>query len=327
MEPLRNGGNIGFRFPDPRMIGGSKNMASYVVSWLGSRAYHMWLIGQGAVNEPINKQQWRDFLNNVKLVVEGRTHGSLADPTLLGPSSTSAFPTTFPTTSTTSSLASLKRPLPSSNDETNRGSKKRRSKKPNVYLEQLAYPFVQDAPDHVFWLDRMIMLGGSLEDIEQQLCPEITAEVIWELFELNFRFELLSLDRAAAPEMWEAHDGLTKEAAQISRDEQVRSVFALDGGAPGSYVLLNMPNLNGGLAAENWMDRAPHIFALVKLMSPWKGYPVELRNSSAFMSEMNVEAIEQVAVKFYHQTFFNYFHRLAISPHRLPTSSITADST
>ena len=37
------------------------------------------------------------------------------------------------------------------------------------------------------------------------LDPNITHEIIWELFEHNFQYELLALDMVAAPSQWVDH--------------------------------------------------------------------------------------------------------------------------
>lgn len=306
LYPRREGGNIGYRFPDPRFLGATTNMASYVVSWLGSRAYHLWHISNNGAPPPtINTQQWKTFLHSVKMLLLKTEHGpGLSSEPQAGPSS----------------LSSLKRPYTTTDDGPNKKQKRKgkaRVKKSNSYLDEMSHPLAENAPDRVFWLDKTIMLGGGAEEIEAQLRPEITAQILWELFELNFRFEVLNLDRALSG-MWTPTGDLTLEQAQELRDSQVRGVFARDGEALGSYVLLDIPECNAGLAAENWMDRAPHIFALARLMSAWKDCPTPIRYSSEFMSEFTVGKLEKEVADFYCQTFFNVFHRAPIIPCRLP---------
>lgn len=283
-------------------------MASYVVSWLGTRAYHLWHISNNGAPPPtINSQQWKTFLHSVKMLLLKSENG----PSL--PSEPQAEP---------SSLASLKRPYTSTGGGPNKKQKKSkgRTKKSNPYLDEMSHPLAQNAPDRVLWLDKTIMLGGGAKEVEAQLHPEITASIVWELFELNFRFELLNLDRALSG-LWTAMGDLTLEQAQEMRDSQVRNIFARDGGAPGSYVLLEIPEHNAGLAAENWMDRAPHVFALAKLMAAWRDCPTVIQYASEFHSKFTVERLEKEVADFYCQSFFNTFHRGPIIPHRLPLPS------
>ena len=144
------------------------------------------------------------------------------------------------------------------------------------------------------------------------ILPEvrIAQEILWELYELNFHFELLALDRRA-------HTGLLFDA--ISRQEMILACFP--GNEGGSMLVANTELACRGLAAENWKERTPYIIALKNVMKTWRGFSgVGARWVDANSgSEEEIIALEVVIAKFYTQSFFDFFGRAAIVPRRLPS--------
>jgi len=150
------------------------------------------------------------------------------------------------------------------------------------------------------------------------LTPTINSEIVWDLFEHNFRLELLALDRCAMAESWQ----VPMEAA--IRDTLVRGVFPGDGG----FLVGIMPTSNQGLAAERWEDHLPFVEKLRKLMSDWPGEPAgKLKAIGALDSvdfiptPYDIEKVQRVIAPLYCQTFFDFFGRAAITPHLIPARS------
>lgn len=133
--------------------------------------------------------------------------------------------------------------------------------------------------------------------------PHITVnrarEILWELAESSFRFELLALDR---------------RASGVSRPEMCRECFA--GG-----MLMGMPIglSKQGLAAESPSNKHPFISRIARLMKDWPHAPASITESwrrGEWTDETRRE-LEAAVATYYTQTFYDYFHRAPIIPMRL----------
>jgi hypothetical protein len=134
--------------------------------------------------------------------------------------------------------------------------------------------------------------------------------ILWELAELNFRFELLSLDRRAS-------------GSYTDRLYLVLQCFP--GGVEGISSLLSVSAKDGitGWAASNIGDRKPYIMALYKLIRDWRvacHFELEVRRNRAIDSDDELAMLESLLVKAYTQTFFNFFGRAPVVPMRLSPS-------
>jgi hypothetical protein len=85
--------------------------------------------------------------------------------------------------------------------------------------------------------------------------------------------------------------------------------------------------MDQGLAAPSWQDRLPFVENFRVLVSGWDGdVPEKLRGMMVLASAKNgfkvsrrdVESVEKMVVSYYCQTFYDWFGRAAICPHRLP---------
>ena len=140
------------------------------------------------------------------------------------------------------------------------------------------------------------------------MANNVWKEVVWDLFEHNFRLELLALDGCIFP-----RDLLADEDV-ASRDDMVLAVF------PGNTVLSNTyPTKDEGLAAKDWQARRKYVEAFRLLLSYWPGQEAEiLQKMSPGVTERSVIEVEKVAYPFYCRTFFRYLGRAPCTPHRLP---------
>ncbi|KII83481.1 hypothetical protein PLICRDRAFT_180385 [Plicaturopsis crispa FD-325 SS-3] len=162
-------------------------------------------------------------------------------------------------------------------------------------------------PSQVYWHDVAVMAGQpELFDVNLQL----TREIIWDSYEHSFRFELRALDRLVCPELWASN-----AAAQ---DQLIMEVFG------GSYTMAEFPVINEGLAAEQWVDRVPALEHLRRVVVRWKNPPMVVMEQRLHVHPAianrgtQVEALEVELAKFYCQTFFSWFNRAPVLPHRLP---------
>ena len=197
---------------------------------------------------------------------------------------------------------------------------------------------VRRAAREIFGEELVAQLRGGLEElwwhetalqINQQsivdLDPNIVREVIWELFEHNFRYELLLLDMVAARSEWnDPEDHVGRPYAAVARRETVREVF----GDNGKFILWGdpFPTYNSGFQAETLDMRLPILERLRKVMLAWPQALSVLNHT--FFPEPDKEryspvVLERRVITFYCQTFFDYFGRPPIVPHRIPLHADT----
>jgi len=145
------------------------------------------------------------------------------------------------------------------------------------------------------------------------LPPEgVIRQILWELYELSFIRELLSLDRRACTEL-----DLSDTAQLLDRQIKIMRCFPLD-----SFQHVTIPSRNRGLAADNLGERFPFIIALFLVMKSWKGDQPKIfealeENVRNFSGQAALSSFENLVAKYYCQQFFNYFGRAAQIPHRL----------
>jgi hypothetical protein len=138
-----------------------------------------------------------------------------------------------------------------------------------------------------------------------------TQNIVWELAELNFRFELLALD---------------ERASSHSRDEDTRQGLILQCLSTHDLLVTDTQQGNVGLASVEWRKRLPCLLSLRTLMRDWKESigpkptPLILPDlpSVEHYSEQDVQLLEDAVTHFYTQSFFHFFGRAAIIPVRLP---------
>ncbi|KIJ08168.1 hypothetical protein PAXINDRAFT_18677 [Paxillus involutus ATCC 200175] len=156
----------------------------------------------------------------------------------------------------------------------------------------------------VSWQNQRITIA-TLEDPPAHLIRCI----LWEIYELGFRYELLDLDRAMVPGLW--------TEAPTERTELLYSIF------PGESGLVmwqeDMPTTEQGM----WASPAtayPFLESWRKLLSAWPEAPSRLCSpivQESFSSVVQSEILSS-ACMFYVQTFFDLFGRPPIVTHRVP---------
>lgn len=164
----------------------------------------------------------------------------------------------------------------------------------------------------VYWRGQAFpVLHGAVQDIDGQAVREI----IWEIAELNWRYELVALDKLAAPQFWVDDDSAGQRITAILLVFSPYSCFVLTH-AP-------FPTANTGIAAEDLYDRLFAMRALRHVMSCWRKCPSDVCHDAYSdpaepHDEIYYRTVEAKTLGFYCQTFYEYFHRAPIVPYQLP---------
>lgn len=144
------------------------------------------------------------------------------------------------------------------------------------------------------------------------LPPEnVVRQILWELYEVNFIHELLSLDRRACADL-----DSSNVSQLFERQIKISQCFSI-----GSFKHIPIPSKNDGLAGDDLDKRFPFITALVLVMKSWKGDKPIVFNSPVEnfcrFTRKEVLHVEKVVTEYYCQQFYDYFGRAAQIPHRL----------
>ncbi|KAI6146798.1 hypothetical protein BKA82DRAFT_3959423, partial [Pisolithus tinctorius] len=128
-------------------------------------------------------------------------------------------------------------------------------------------------------------------------------KILWDLYEHNFRFELVALDRLLVPALW--------SNVESERLDQVRQIF------PGDSELTMFaepfPVKDQGLASLEPQTKLEYVERFRMLLASWPGFPPDLGTSlPSSASPARVWAVEKRLALFYVQSFFDNFGRLPI---------------
>jgi hypothetical protein len=141
-------------------------------------------------------------------------------------------------------------------------------------------------------------------DIDPQVMPDppVIMQILSELYELNFRCELLALNRR-----------LTSLTTSASNDLLRKCFYGSD-----ISLFQIVVSQNRGLASNRPIDRRQYVTALVNLMSSWKGLDIPANFSRIDnCNQAEFLEIEDAAARFYTQQFYNISGRAPIIPHCL----------
>lgn len=289
---------VGYQFPDPNIFLNTNRVDKYIVAWLTMRAgwvNSLLTLGPQPVRNP-GPQHWREFLaNKVDLI----------------------NPVEQSSCSVVINMAEAPAP-PKKNSATTRRKQKLVKAAEEIFRLRLRE---KEFPKRVFWQEHAIQDGDL-----SFLTPTITSEVIWDLFENNFRMELRALERLVMEDEW------VDPVRAAVRDDLLRAVFPGDG----ACLVWALPTRDVGLAAPAWQDRVKYVESFRVLLSAWPGETASRLQSNTVLvlavndpmnssiNDEDVLNVERMAVHFYCQMFFDNFGRAAICPHRLPSTSTTS---
>lgn len=160
------------------------------------------------------------------------------------------------------------------------------------------------APSEAQWQEKRLVRGEAPSS-------DITKQVLWELSEQGFRFELVVLDRTILPALW------NDPIQAMKRDGLLQAVFPGSGG----YIVGAALSKNSGFAAVDWRERGKYYSALRALVQHWPNYPTEastLQVTGDGSTERNERRLSELLANFYCQKFYDYFGRAAVVPRCLP---------
>jgi hypothetical protein len=294
---------LGFQSPDITIFLNDGKRHLYLAMWLLCRVPH---VGSCAVDATaigvdksiwesmprITKEQWRTFLFRTKRMV--------SDP------------------STPSNPSSLTQETPT---EAQGHIKSRTVKHPtrtlSPYLDSLID--LQQTCKTIFWLDCEHSFETE-EDLRRFFTNERCSEVLWEVSESNFRFELMFLDMVLAQDHWMDLEGETPGRAAAHREQQLLRIFPKPSDSlPDSYLVTAMPNRDVGLAADHWRGRENALHGMYHILSSWPSFPPSIvcySNTSAATA-----TLEASLIQFYCQSFYDTFGRVPTCPRKIPASS------
>jgi hypothetical protein len=154
--------------------------------------------------------------------------------------------------------------------------------------------------------------GTEVTAIDLPLCQQVA----WELCEIQFRVELLTLDNKIS---------LSEDSPELSlfKVERLQLMHAMFNN--GFQIdTLEVPSENIGLASNDSVVRAKHLEAFRRLMSSWPNFPPCLSSSAALRSGLDstsIQRMESRLVEFYSDTFIRHAGRPPVLPRRTPMST------
>lgn len=173
---------------------------------------------------------------------------------------------------------------------------------------------ISDSDGNLSWRQQTLEKGADVEG-------RMGEEMLWELCELNFRFELRALDVRAKREVYREAD--TTEQAEMA----IMKCFpAATGGSP---LAVSFETAHQGLAACSVRERAPYFQAIRDVMLKWKGGEETLRPLTVSWeqaTDVKLASLEKHVALFYVQSFFDHFARAAVIPHRLDPLPVAGSS-
>ncbi|KAJ7440104.1 hypothetical protein B0H11DRAFT_2253265 [Mycena galericulata] len=150
--------------------------------------------------------------------------------------------------------------------------------------------------------------------VDPKLVQETThtrgKEITWELAEMNFRFELCTLDG---------------RASGLERPDECMKCF------PGGLIGPELSEGKKGFAAIASSERLPYLLSLARLMLDWSYRPrpesLETAGATADWNSNLISDLETKVARYYTQTFYHFFGRAAVIPmrleHELGTGTVT----
>ncbi|KAI6160560.1 hypothetical protein EDD17DRAFT_1484013 [Pisolithus thermaeus] len=155
------------------------------------------------------------------------------------------------------------------------------------------------APQEITWRG----MQGSITSVLAHPPLSFMRSLLWELYELNFRYELYALDRALVPDCW-----------TTSNEERITRQTLLYGILPGESGLVmwseSLPRYSRelGLCATDVPNSLPYISKFCQLMSVWPGAPARLQSPVELKGQDDTEvySVFSLACHFYVQTAFDF---------------------
>ncbi|KAF7980408.1 hypothetical protein HWV62_38222 [Athelia sp. TMB] len=131
--------------------------------------------------------------------------------------------------------------------------------------------------------------------------PLLVREILWEIHQYSFQFDLIALDRYLCPELW-------KEDSTGRQNLASRAI-----GCDNCFIVRETPPQNFGLASEDDTERMNAYHSLGELMMPWPTTGASPSTTDA------PHAYREAAARRYCQSFAKAFGRPPILPKLVPS--------
>lgn len=280
-----------YALPEPGLLlspHDSIKKARYIGNWLRARSMCMYKSANSFRElPPIVTQAWRDLLN-----------WSPRKATPPAPHVNQSVAPPKPSKKTKKSKVNV----PAGQTYT----QMRKDKLAALFGPAIEHPLLQvSQSDKIFWCEReMILNGAGVIDLD----ASVSREIVWDLFEHNFRLEPCALDFHLVSRF-----AMTAEEKCLRQD----NLFACWG--QDSLLVAGCPDTTVGLSAHNIKHRLPSLQAFGRLLTKWSGCPSPIIKGDlareAERTDIALAEFELALAKFYTQEFWDTFGRPAIIPH------------
>ena len=173
---------------------------------------------------------------------------------------------------------------------------------------------LKDQFGHIFREEEWNACGGFAEwhgRVVKTVTDNMMPQLLWELTECSFRYDLLALDRILVPHRNDPAYEVEREEllAQIQPDKSARAPHKL-------------PHGPVGLADDMSFRRIYYLEALRRVIYRWplSGVTPPSEEISVVMSHEDIIAVERQLVRIYVDTFFAYSGRAPSIPHIPPST-------
>jgi hypothetical protein len=157
------------------------------------------------------------------------------------------------------------------------------------------------------FLSKSLPIWQGIKMLPHELLqPKTAREILWELYEINFRHEFLSVDAA-----------LHNSGMSTAEREELIAGHCW----PNAYMIPDLGLARQGLNNRDLWMRKSFLEGMHMVMSDWTGIrPQSLRESFPVVTDDRDDLkilgkIEKDIAEFYVSSFFMLFHRAALVPH------------
>lgn len=155
-------------------------------------------------------------------------------------------------------------------------------------------------------------LAWASEQLPRDRWPHdrVTERILWEVNEINFRWEFRMLDRKMLDESYPhyAHEDLVTQCFPSSS-------FEGEGGS--DHMSVTYLTAWRGLSNPNEEQRRKYVIALARVMAQWDQCPASIKLAlDSKETDVDFLKLEQSCATYYCRSYFYYFARAPSVPHR-----------
>ncbi|KAJ3482755.1 hypothetical protein NLI96_g6758 [Meripilus lineatus] len=175
---------------------------------------------------------------------------------------------------------------------------------------------IQDITDASFAMTPPFLYRSHVFQQNNVIPQHVRREILWEIYHLGFRAELLALDRHLVPSRYTDQSSLDRD--EFNRRQLVDSVC-------GGQLNLGSPDFDESAKSMSSLDirvRLPSIEAFRQILIRWPSCPPSLVQLSPLTDSRHpdraISIAERLLIKFYLRSFYLHTGRPALVPHAFP---------